>query len=85
MITQQGQIKVWHPEKDRTGYLISHDQYGWLRGAYDSVQSALAGAELDIAMNPAFYEMQDRVNNVSRENRFITIDDLKGVKAWVSG
>lgn len=73
-------IKVWHPQ-DNEGYSIYFGSGGWMTGTYDSVESALIGAECDLKLIPEFYEMQKRVNYFDKENRLITVDDFEFLKA----
>jgi len=76
-------VNVWHPMNGSAGFSISLKSGGWLIGSYDSVESALVGAECDLSLTTGFYEMQKRVNHFDREDRLISIEDLnllKGVK-----
>lgn len=75
--TVKGQpIKVWKSE-DEEGYSISHGFGGWMIGSYDSIESALMGAELDLICNCEFYKLQKEVNYVDEQNRLLTVEDLK--------
>lgn len=68
---------VWHPESVGQGFSISMADGGWLEGSYDSIESALKGAEQALKLTPKFLEMQKRVNHVNQENRLITLSDFK--------
>jgi hypothetical protein len=70
------EIRVWHPNKDAEGYSISSASGGWMCGLYETLESALLGASYDMECNEDFYEMQERVNSVYKENRLITIKDI---------
>ena len=73
-------VNVWHPTEYGDGFSISLKHGDWLVGLYDSVESALAGAECDLRTIPEFYEMQKRVNYFDMENRLISLEDLNLVK-----
>jgi len=71
-------VKVWHPNEkhDVPCFQISIDSGGWLIGSYDSIESAILGANCNLMMNESFYKMQKRVNHDDRENRLIMMDDF---------
>ncbi len=69
-------INVWHPKEGESGFAISMSEGGWLTGVFDSVESALMGAKLDLELVSEFYELQKKVNHVNMENRLITVNDL---------
>lgn len=69
-------IAVWHPENPTDGYSISYDSGGWMNGLYDSVQSALIGAALDIVNPCLMSEIVNKINNVNGQNRLISAEDL---------
>jgi len=73
-------VNIWHPKKGESGFVISLSSGGWLSGIYDSVESAMLGAEYDLLMKPEFYEMQKRVNHFDKENRLISVDDFKDLE-----
>jgi len=75
-------VIVWHPTKDDVDFSISLKSGGWLVGLYDSVESALVGAECDLRSIPEFYEMQKRVNYFYNENRLISLEDLNLVSGF---
>jgi hypothetical protein len=66
-------IKLWHPNKDSEGYSISLASGGWMCGLYATLEAALLGASYDLECSEEFYNMQDKVNSVYKENRLITI------------
>jgi hypothetical protein len=70
-------INVWHPKGDETSYSISFGGGGWMVGSYDSIESALMGAELDLLGDVDFYDLQQRVNHFDKEDRLITVKDLQ--------
>lgn len=69
-------IKVWRSE-DEDGYSISYGLGGWMTGIYDSIESALMGAELDLLGDVDFYKLQKEVNHIDKQNRLLTVKDLK--------
>ena len=69
-------VLMWHPDCDSEGYSISLKDGGWLKGIYDSIDSAILGAERDLNFDNEFYIMQERVNNFKKENRLITVKDF---------
>lgn len=69
-------VSVWHPKDDEKGFVISLTSGGWLSGIYDSVESALKGAEMDLNSNQSFHKMRKEVNYYDKGNRLISIDDL---------
>lgn len=69
-------IKVWK-SKDEEGYSISHGGGGWMIGVYDSIESALMGAELDLLNSVDFYDLQREVNHFDKGDRLLTVNDLK--------
>ena len=71
-----GRIRVYRPKKQDKGYQIAIASGGWLKGLYDSIESALLGAKYDLMLNEDFYEMQKRVNHFDREDRLITVNDF---------
>lgn len=71
-----GRIRVYHPKKQGKGYQIAIASGGWLKGLYDSIESALLGAKYDLMLNDDFYEMQKQVNHFDREDRLITVNDF---------
>ena len=80
-------VNVWHPEEKKSGFdgfSISMASGGWLTGVYDSIESALMGAELDINLNPDFYKLQKEVNHFDNGNRTLTVNDLKPLFTNVS-
>lgn len=70
-------VRVYHPKKSEKGYQIAVASGGWLKGLYDSIESALLGAKYDLMLNEDFYEMQKRVNHFDREDRLITVKDFE--------
>ncbi|WP_428613828.1 hypothetical protein [Pseudoalteromonas sp.] len=74
-------VLVWHPKPDDDGYCISLKSGGWLKGTYDSVDSALIGAKFDLELNEGFYLMQERVNHFDKEGRLISISDFELIKS----
>lgn len=69
-------VLVWHPKKHQEGFSISLSSGGWLCGTYDSIESALKGAELDLKLNDSFHKMQKDVNHYDKSDRLISMDDL---------
>lgn len=69
-------VILWLPEDLNQGISVSLKSGGWLVGSFDSVPSALKGAEYDLDLNEAYYALQKKINHVDQENRLITIDDL---------
>lgn len=69
-------IEVWK-SKDDDSYSISYGFGGWMVGSYDSIESALMGAELDLLGDVDFYDLQKEVNHFDKGNRLFTVDDLK--------
>lgn len=67
-------VNVWHSDE---GLSISFESGGWMKGTYDSVESAILGAKLDIMGCVEFYEMQERVNHFDKGNRLITKSDCE--------
>lgn len=76
-------VNVWHPQQN-DGFSVSMTSGGWLTGTYDSVESALMGAKLDINLNPSFYKLQKEVNHFDKGNRTLTVNDLKSLLTDVS-
>lgn len=72
-------IKVWHPKNNESGFSISMASGGWLVGSFNSVESAIKGAEHNLKLTPSFFEMQKRVNHVNQENRLIVLEDFDGL------
>ncbi len=48
-----------------------------MTGIYDSIESALMGAELDLSCDEGFYKLQKEVNHFDKGNRSLTVNDLK--------
>ena len=72
---------VWHPTKQCSSFSLSFGGGGWMPGNYDSVSSALRGAECCQLDESRFIrEIQQRVNHFKIGDRDITIDDMKGFK-----
>lgn len=69
-------IKVWK-SKDEGGYSISHGGGSWMIGVYDSIESALMGAELELLNSVDFYDLQREVNHFDKGDRLLTVNDLK--------
>lgn len=69
-------IDVWKGENDEN-YSIHYGGGGWMTGIYDSIESALMGAELDLSCNEDFYDLQKEVNHFDKGNRSLTVNDLK--------
>lgn len=69
-------VSVWHAKENDEGYSIFLCSGGWLVGSYDSVESALMGAELDLKLNSEFYTLQKEINHFDKGNRLITANDL---------
>ena len=76
-------VNVWHPQQG-VEFCVSMTSGGWLTGVYDSVESALMGAELDINAHPDFYKMQKEINHFDKGNRTLTVNDLKPLLTNVS-
>mgnify|MGYP006148668125 CR=1 FL=1 len=72
-------IKVWHPETIGAGFCISMGTGGWLDGSFDSIESALKGAEHNLKLTAVFFEIQKKINHVDQENRLITLNDLADI------
>lgn len=70
-------ILVWYTTVGEPCYCISLKSGGWLTGFYDSVESALVGADFDMDCMQSFYTMQKEVNHFDQGNRPITMEDLK--------
>ncbi len=75
-IVNGDEILVWK-SKDGDSYSISYGGGGWMTGGYDSIESALMGAELDLLGNVDFYDLQKEVNHFDKCNRLLTVNDLK--------
>ena len=75
-------LKLWYsPEDDEldyAGYSIS-DSGGWLSGTYDSKESAIAGFKFLIKNGYDITDTLRDVNNYTKGNRAITLEDIKGV------
>ena len=70
-------VLVWHPKPPETSFSISLKSGGWLVGRYDSIESALAGAFLDLYLIEEFYNLQKEINHFDKQNRLITLSDLE--------
>lgn len=70
-------VMVWHPKPTETSFSISLKSGGWLVGSYDSVESALAGAFLDLYLVEEFYTLQKEINRFDKQNRLISLSDLE--------
>lgn len=75
-VVQGEPVNVWK-SKDDDSYSISYGGGGWMVGSYDSIESALMGAELDLSCNEDFYKLQKEVNHFDKGNRLLTVNDLK--------
>jgi len=72
---------VWHPPKDCASYSLSYDGGGWMPGSYDSVASALRGAECCMINESKFVsDIQSNVNHFEKGNRDLSLSDMAEFK-----
>jgi hypothetical protein len=73
-IVEGRMLNIWGEEEK--GYTIS-DMGGWIPGIYESKEAAIKGFKLSLEDFGAITELNDKVCNINKENRKITIWDIK--------
>ena len=74
---KHGEVIVHFPSKNSEGFSISYIHGGWMPGIYDSVESAIRGAECCFKDESLFVKtIKDPINHYDKGNRLITLSDM---------